>query len=551
MQQLTATDCGAACLATVLTYWGKRVRLDEEVREAVGTGRDGASADQLLRAARWFGLRGRGVRVDLEELEFLEPGTVLHWQLNHFVVFERLRRGSVDIIDPAFGHRRLSLEEFGKAFTGVALLLEPGDMFEPENGAARPLPRMLRQLLWRSGLWARIALMSILLLFSLGLPILTGLVVDRIVPRSEWHLLTVLGAGVTVMIVFQFLSSMIRGRLLLHMRTQLDARMTLDFVEHLLALPNAFFQRRSSGDLLMRMNSNTVIREILTSGALSTLLDGSLVALYLVIIVAASRALALLVLLLATTQLGIYFASRGRQRRLMSQSLVTQVRAQSNQVEMLAGIETLKAMGAEQLATEHWANLFVDDLNVSLQRGALDATIESLTSAFKVAAPLVILVWGAVAVLHGELSLGAMLGLNALALGFLTPVAGLTTALGRLQLLGSYLERIDDVLSTPREQTSARALHTSRLRGRIALLASATRRRRRWWFGTCRSSSSPACSSRSSARAARANRRWPACCSVSTRPHRDASSTMASICTRLICGRFGDSSASSRSGRTC
>ncbi|HWE31393.1 MAG TPA: peptidase domain-containing ABC transporter, partial [Polyangia bacterium] len=271
------------------------------------------------------------------------------------------------------------------------------------------------------------------------------------------------------MIVFQFPTSMIRGHLLLHMRTHLDARMTLNFLEHLLALPYAFFQRRSAGDLMMRLNSNTIIREILTNGALSTLLDGSLVVLYLVIIVVVSRSLAAIVVALAAVQLAIYFVTRARQRSLMSQGLATQARAQSNQVEMLAGVETLKAMGAEQLAAEHWANLFVDDLNVQLRRGALDATIDAITTTFKTASPLIILAWGAIAVLRGELSLGIMLALNALALGFLTPLANLVGTLTKVQVLGSYLERIDDVLSAAREQDRPRASHTSKLRGKIAL----------------------------------------------------------------------------------
>jgi ABC-type bacteriocin/lantibiotic exporter with double-glycine peptidase domain len=469
VQQQSASDCGAACLAMVLAYFGKSVRLDE-VRESAGIGRDGGTADTLLAAGRWYGLRGRGVAVEMDELELLDPGTVLHWQFNHFVVFEKLRRDAVDIVDPAAGQRRIPLEEFRKAFTGVALLFEPGEMFEPEKAAARPLPALLGQILRRSGLWMRIAVTSVLVqIFTLALPVLTGVLVDRVIPRSDLHLLTVLGAGMAVMIVFQFLTTMVRGHLLLHMRTQLDARMTLDFLEHLLALPYGFFQRRATGDLIMRLNSNTVIREILTSSALSTLLDGALVVLYLGIIVVASRQLALLVVVLAILHLAVHYGTRGRVRALASEALGTQARSQSTQVEMLTGIETLKAMGAQDIAGEHWSGLFIDDLNVSLRRGALDATVDSVMSALKIASPLVILVWGGWAVMHNELSLGSMLGLNALALGFLTPLANFTVTLGRLQLLRSYLDRLDDVLSTPREQAATRTLHKGRLKGQISL----------------------------------------------------------------------------------
>src|SRR5262249_24814798 len=400
VQQLAATDCGAACLTMVLGYFGKAVRLDE-VRDASGAGRDGTNAQAILSAARWFGLRGRGVRIDIEDLEYLDPGSILHWEFNHFVVFERMRKGSVDVVDPRFGYRRVAMDEFRKSFTGVALLLEPGKMFEPEATRERPLATFARQILRRSGLWLRIAITSLVLqLLALALPVLTGLLVDRVIPRWDYHLLTVVSIGAGVLVAFYFLSSMIRSHLLLHMRTHLDARMTLNFLEHLLALPYAFFQRRSAGDLMMRLGSNSTVREILTSSGLSAMLDGTLVSLYLIILFIASPTMALVVLGLGIAQVLVFVFTRARQRALMSQSLQVQARSQSYQIEMLAGIETLKSMGSELLAAEHWSNLFVDELNVALRRGALDATTDSIMATLRLASPIIVLAYGALAVLR-------------------------------------------------------------------------------------------------------------------------------------------------------
>src|SRR3954471_2823885 len=96
IQQLSATECGAACLAMVLAYHGKTVKLDE-LRSIMGVGRDGATALAILNAASWYGLRGRGVKLELEELEWLTTGTILHWEFNHFVVFERVRGRFIEI----------------------------------------------------------------------------------------------------------------------------------------------------------------------------------------------------------------------------------------------------------------------------------------------------------------------------------------------------------------------------------------------------------------------------------------------------------------------
>ncbi|MFY0533124.1 peptidase domain-containing ABC transporter [Nannocystis pusilla] len=243
--------------------------------------------------------------------------------------------------------------------------------------------------------------------------------------------------------------------------------MTIGFLDHLIDLPYSFFQKRSAGDLLMRLGSNATVREILTSGAMSALLDGTLVSVYLVLIFWVSPLMGAVVLLLASLQLALFWATRRVQRELMSEGLAVQAKTSSYEVEMLTGIETLKSMGAEYRAVDRWSNLFVDSLNVSLRRGRLDAMISSLLDAFSMAAPLVILGVGTKLVLDGDLGLGAMLGLSALGSGFLRPMSTLVGVAIKFQVLGSYLERIEDVMQTEPEQDPKRVKRAPRLSGRI------------------------------------------------------------------------------------
>jgi ABC-type bacteriocin/lantibiotic exporter with double-glycine peptidase domain len=467
IRQLAATDCGAASLAMVLGYHGKDVRLDE-IRGILGPGRDGANALAIINAAKWYGLRGRGVSLEIDDLEYLDPGSILHWQFNHFVVFERLEEAAVHIVDPAFGRRRISMEEFRKAFTGVALLFEPTDTFQPSKDESRPVWRYIRQVITRPGLWPRILTLSVLLqILGFAVPAFTGALVDRVVPRGDYHLFAVLGAGFSAIAVFYMLSTFLRGQLLLHLRTHIDARMVLGFLDHLIDLPYAFFQRRQVGDLLMRLNSNTTIREILTSGGLSVILDGTLVILYLLVLLILNLSMGALALGLGVLQLAIFIITRHRQRILMSDSLQTQARLQSYQYEMLAGIETLKAAGNESRAIEQWSHLFVADLNVSLRRGSLSAITDALTSTFRIASPLILLGYGSLQVLRGQLSLGEMFGMNALAAAFLVPLSNLVNTASQLQLIGTYIERLDDVFNTPREQDESQVRPAPKLAGRI------------------------------------------------------------------------------------
>lgn len=468
VQQLAAADCGAACLAMVLRYHGREVGLDELSR-ATGADHNGVSALAILRAARGYGLRGRGVQVEgLDELRLVPRASVLHWEFNHFVVFDRVDRRGVHILDPAHGRRCVPPAEFDQAFTGVALLLEPSEAFAPERRRRPLVRRYLARILAHPALWSRSLMMSVLVqLLALALPLMTTLLVDRILPRRDLDLLQVLIAGLVMMVAFNFVASLVRGNLLVQLRTLLDADMTIGFLDHLVDLPYAFFQRRSTGDLIQRLGSNAVVREILTSGALSAVLDGSLVSLYLVLIFWASPLMGAVVVALAAVQLSLYWATRGVQRELMNEALAAQAKTSSYEVEMLSGIEALKSMGAEFRAVDRWSNLFVDALNVSLRRGRLDALISALLGSFAMAAPLVILGTGAKLVLDGELTLGAMLGLAALGSGFLGPLNALVAVTLKFQLLGSYLERIEDVMQSEPEQDPTRVQRAPRLHGRI------------------------------------------------------------------------------------
>ncbi len=467
--QLSAAECGAACLAMVLAYHGKRVRLDQ-VREAVGVTLDGASALALTVAAKRYGLRARGVRLEVDDLRFLETGAVLHWQFNHFVVFERMRGEGVQVVDPAVGRRRLTSAELRRGFTGVALLFEPGAGFERGDRLGRPVIAYLRRALLSAERGKRILVLSLCLqLFALVTPVVVGAVVDRVVPRSDAQLMTVLAAGCAALLVFNFLTVLTRAHLLLHARTVLHVQMAVGFLEHLVSLPFAFLQRRATGDLMMRLNSNASIRDILTGGALAALLDGMLVSGYALMLAAVSGRMAAVAVGLALLQVAVFVATRGRTKELMAEDLQAQTRTQSYQLEMFTAMESLKAMGVQRTAVEYWTEMFVDSQNVLLRRGQLNAFVESTMSCLRIGSPLVVLLVGASLVLDGAMTLGTMLALNALAAGFLLPVANLMSTAEQLLMLGTYVRRLDDVFEARPEQESSAVRDAPPLSGRVQL----------------------------------------------------------------------------------
>ena len=469
VHQLQASDCGAACLAMVLGYHGREASLDE-VNKVMDGGRGAANALDILNAARWFGMRGRGLRLELSDLVHLEPGAILHWQMRHFVVLEKVTRKGVWVLDPALGRRRIALPDVSRSFTGVALELEPtGDFAQAKRGSER-FRKYLARVLRRTSLLRRVVVTSLLVqCLALALPIFTGALVDQVIPRGDYNLLLVLCGGFVALTAFGYVTQLVRGHLLLQLRVDLDVHMSLDLVDHLAHLPFSFFQARQTGDLMTRLNSTAVIREILTSSAVSAMLDGLLVLGYLLLLALVHPIMGALVLALSALRLGVYLAIRRPTARLMAESLQAQASSSNFQVQMIQGMETLKAAGAETRSVEQWSHLLARVMNVAVERGRLTVISDGILNALGVISPVLVLGYGGYLVLGQSLSLGTMLAISALAAGVFGPLTSLTSTALQLQLLGSYVDRIEDVLQTPLEQVVDRKHRAAKLQGALRL----------------------------------------------------------------------------------
>src|SRR5262249_48233713 len=235
------------------------------------------------------------------------------WEGKHFVVYEgmthsrRSGASSITIVDPALGRRRLDQDTLRRSFTGFALELWPSDTFQPLPRRRTPLGRYLRLLTERRRLLgSTLALSLLLLLFSLVVPLLTAVVVDWLLPKGNTALLAMLLVSSGLIVGAQALTTVARGLVLLRLHEHFDRRMVSDVLEHLLALPYTFFQQRTVGDLVMRLGSIGQIREALTNGAISALMDGTLVVCYCVLLALLSPLVTAVIAVLATLQLGLF-----------------------------------------------------------------------------------------------------------------------------------------------------------------------------------------------------------------------------------------------------
>ena len=467
-------ECGAACLAMVLGFYGRETSLID-AHERCNVGRDGATAVDIANAARGYGLRVNPYSLDLDQLEDIRCPAILHWGFRHFVVLEKWDGHKAEIVDPALGREEVDPGELSDQFTGVALSLEPGDGFEEHEddereSAWRMLGRRAFQAPGSGKLVGQVLLAALLLqVLALSVPLMTKVLIDSVLPLQLDNVMPILGVGIAVVLATQLVGALLRGLILVTLQAKLDVELMAGFFEHVLKLPYRYFQERSTGDLLQRLSSNTEIRTVLSNQTLSALLDGTLVIVYAFLLLVLSPVFGGVAVLLGVVQVGLLVLTTRRMTALVTQELEAVGSSQGVLVEAISGIEVLKASGVEDRTLTHWTGVFADQIEATIRRGRLSAVIGALTTTVQRFAPLVLLWVGGLAVLNGSMSLGYMLALVSLAQLFLSPLSTLVTAGMQIQQVGGHLERIASVLRVAPAQELQQVRPAPRLEGQVTL----------------------------------------------------------------------------------
>jgi ATP-binding cassette subfamily B protein len=477
LQQMSAVECGATCLAMLLRYYGRHVTI-AEIYERYGGGRDGLSALRITQAAQHYGLQVKALALRDSDLHAIHLPAIIHWEFNHFIVVEHWTSKHVDIVDPALGRKRLSTEEFNNGFTGIVIQVAPEPEFAQLTKQAKKMgqPRLslrvyaLRYLKQSPLILGQIIGVTLLLqFFGLTMPLLTKVIVDRIIPFDMENVLPILGTGLLIMLITEAIAMLLRSQLLLFLQTRIDTQMQPAFFDHMLRLPLRFFLQRSSGDILARIASNTIIRNILSTQLISTFLDGSLALITLVFLFTQSWLFGIIVLIIGLAQALLLFFTTPTMRRLNISGLDAYGKSQGYATEVLTGITTIKAAGAEAQAFERWTNLFRRQLFLSLRLGYLTSTIFVLLGTLRAFATFGLLWMGTQQVLADTMQVGTMLALNSLAAFCLDPLVSLIGNIQELQLVRAHLERLADIMDTEPEQNTNIVHLPPRLSGAIQL----------------------------------------------------------------------------------
>lgn len=465
--QLARTECGAACLAMVLSYFGRDTSVPQ-CRELLDSGRDGVSATALAAAAERSGLTTRVERGDRPFDTPLAGPAIAYLARHHFVVVHRVSDRWVWLVDPTAGRHRMDRAEFEHQYGGVMIQLAPGLDLHRRSTPWRdaPMIRYLRLFAAVPG-GRRLVLFGVLLAaglqgVGLGVPLLTKVLVDAMVPEHRTGLLPVFGLGILGVTVLAGSLAALRAVTLLTLRKLGDLSLTRQFVSHLFRLPVDFFLDRGRGDLMMRLSSVSATREMLSQQLLTMVVDGFLLLGYLVGLLVLSPLYTLTLVPLFGLQIGLLVGSYRRLRTLAQRELTTRSEEQSYLVEAMDAVVPLKANGVEDRAVTHWQRLFGRYQVAMVRRGMANAVVSGGQRAIGTLGPLALLWVGAWLVLGGRMSLGAMLAANGIALSVLAPLETFASVGQMYHSVRAQVERLFDVLDSPSEASGPRRLPADR-----------------------------------------------------------------------------------------
>lgn len=455
--QLNKVECGAACLAMVLSYHGRKSSVSQ-CREHCNGGRGGVSAMTIMKAARGYGMTVRGLRAVPEVFGKIALPAIAHWGGDHFVVVERWGPRHVQLVDPAWGRRRLKRQEFEDGLSDAVLEFTPGPDFARARNTEPATSRLLLGMMTRvpgvRSLMAQVLLVTVLLqVFGLALPIATKLTVDEVIgTRTQDQVVALLGLALVITIVAQVLAGYLRSLLVLYLQGRLDWRILSSFTGHLYRLPLRYFHQRSTGDLTLRLGSVGALRDLLANQTLTATLDAALVLTYVALMYVFDPFLATSVLVVLVAHIVVGLAVGGRARDLMARNVAAQVRVNEYVVQTLSGMGTIKASGAETHAVGGLTGRIVGWTATALRRGQFAAGVETFAGMLRMLTPLMVLWLGVWRVLGGHLSVGTLMGFTWLSAAVLAPMSTLLQNWQRLQMATVQFDRLGDVLRTAPER---------------------------------------------------------------------------------------------------
>ena len=507
VRQHDTTDCAAASLAMVCLHYKKEITITR-LRDMMGTDMKGTNLIGLQKAANELGFNTAAVRVDRENFlsDFTLPciaQVITDQGLAHFVVIfkkttikdddarrkhvlkeEELKadkskkykcKDYVVIGDPAKDLKKISIDEFYKNFTGVLLLMNPTAEFKggsakkpgtSVNGTAKDangkdeksakgsmFKRYLDLLLPQKKLFVY-AILSSVILTAIGIvsTVFNKALMDEVLPYGLKSLLVSLIIVFSVVNLTSTLLGTVREWILIFLSIKIDIPLMLGYFEHVYKLPMKFFATRKTGEITTRYSDASTIKSVFTNIALSIVMDIVMAVGVGIVLFRMNSSLFSITLFSTVLSLLLVIIFKQPYKRINEETMQQSAVLNSQMIESLRGIETIKCNACEDRELEALEREYIKSLKISLRSSKI-STGQSLVSAvISTVLNMVTTYVGIMQVLNGELTLGGYMAFSTLSSYFTSPVSDLISMQMSIQEAQISMKRLTEIMDYESEQ---------------------------------------------------------------------------------------------------
>ena len=513
VRQHDTTDCAAACLAMVCLHYKKEVTITR-LRDMMGTDLKGTNLVGLQKAANELGFTTAAVRVDRENFlsDFSLPciaQVITDQGLAHFVVVfkkttikddgarrkhmlqdaetrkEEEEKGKkhkckdyVIIGDPATELKKISLDEFYKNFTGVLLLLNPTSEFkggklgsrdgkdgkDGKSGKYGMMKRYIDLLLPQKKLFFYAILSSVITtILGIASSMFNKILMDEVLPYGLNNLLVTLILVFSVVSITSTLIGFVRQWVLIHLSIKIDIPLMLGYFGHIFNLPMKFFATRKTGDITTRYSDANTIKSIFTSIALSLVMDISMAVITGIILFRMNAMLFSISLFMALVSILLVLVYKQPYKRINEESMAQSAALNSQMIESLRGIETVKCNANEQTELDNLEREYMKSLKISLRSSRISTTQGLISSFISTGFSMLTTYVGISQVLNGEMTLGGFMAFSTLSGYFTSPLSNLIGLQMQIQEASISMKRLTEIMDYPAENETAEGMEQSEM----------------------------------------------------------------------------------------
>ena len=447
-------DESLACfrmLAQIMGLPFRRDALEKTIRDALRRGKQ-PSLPMLGQLVAGMGLHASGAKVPPTLCTRINVPCLMAWDEGFGVVVQSNANGML-MAHPTLGWVELSPEQILEAAPdGFEVILVDRTSTTPEAkfNFSWFIPAIRR---YRSSLLLVLGSSFVVQLFTLANPLLIQVIIDKVISQRSLDTLQVLGIALVGVTIFEGVLGSLRTFLFADTTNRIDMRLGSEVIDHLLRLPVGYFDRRPVGELGTRVAELEKIRNFLTGEALTTTIDAAFSVIYILVMAIYSWVLTLVALLVVPLQVVITLIGAPLFRRQFRQSAEENAKTQSHLVEVLTGIQTVKAQNVEIVSRWKWQERYGRYISRTFEKTITGTALGQLGQVLQKLSQLMVLWVGASLVLEGQLTLGQLIAFRIIS-GYVTqPLLSISTIWQRIQELRVSFERLADIVDTPEEST--------------------------------------------------------------------------------------------------